>query len=83
VEDFEVVVAVDSVEEEDSEDEGDEEDMAIGDTEEVFVGGAVGPAVEAEAEEEVFAEDVVEEEKELLGWFNAGPKTRTQSLSMP
>jgi len=76
--------AVDSVEEEVSEDEeAHEEDIALRDTEEVFVDGVVGLAVEVEAEEEVFAVDVVEEEEELLGLYNAGPKTPTLSLLMP
>jgi len=81
VEDIGVVVAEDSVEEGVSEDEeAHVEDFALRDTEEVFVDGVVGPVVEAEAEEEVFAEVVVEEEEELLGWCNVGQKTPTQSL---
>jgi len=65
-----------------------EEDFALRDTEQVFVeeafvDGDVGLEVEVEAEEEVFAEDVAEEEEELPGWCNDGPKTPTQSLLMP
>jgi len=83
-------VAVDSGEEEVSEvEELHVEDFARRDTEQDFVeeafvdGDVVGLEVEVEAEEEVFAEDVVEEEEELPGWCNAGPKTPTQSLLMP
>jgi len=67
-----VVALEDSAEEEVSEEgEAQEEDFALGDTEEVFVDADVGPeAWEAEvedADEEGFEGDVDAEEEELLG----------------
>lgn len=78
-------VAVDSAVEAVFEDEeAQEEDFALRDTEEVFVDGAVEPGVEVEVEEEeVFAEDVVAEEEELLGLYNDGQKTPIQSSLTP
>jgi len=66
-----VVAVEDSAEEEVSEEgEAQEEDFALGDTEEVFVDADVGPEAEAEvevADEEGFEGDVDAEEEELLG----------------
>jgi hypothetical protein len=66
-----VVAVEDSVEEEVSEEgEAQEEDFALGDTEEVFVDVDVVLVAAAEVEVEVeedFVEDVDAEEEELLG----------------